>query len=335
MKNINYIEKIISGDILIDDLTYSEFLKERKIYSTYHRAKKEGYEAHHIIPLKKQRLIWKEKTGENIKTRKEFIQKISSFDDRCVRLTPFEHIIAHYLLAKEDKEESIIFSNMVHFNFKKLNNLKEREKILKLKELAVLREEANFLRKENWNDKSEEEKERIKKESLESRRKNGNWFPSEETIKKAAQSRIGHTVTEETRKKISEKQKGKITPQEIKNKISNTLKGRKVSEEVKQKISKANKGKIISEEQKLKISQTEKGKIVSKETREKQSLAKIGKPSPRKGQKLNEKDKQFISNQVKSSLKKESEIYQKLKKEPGWNKTWQEFRRDLKKGLYA
>ena len=334
MKGINYLDEIISGNIDIDNISYAEFIDGRKIYPTLSKAQKIGYEAHHIVSLKKQRLLWNKKTGDNIKTRREFIQKVSSLDDRCIRLTPFEHIIAHYLLAKEDKEEITVFSNMIHFNFKKLNNLEEKEKILKLKELSVLREKANSIKKEKWNNKSKEEKERIKEKSLESRRKNGNWFPSRETIRKASQSRIGHIVTEETKRKISEKQKGKVIPQEIRNKISNTLKGRKVPEEVKQKISNTSKGRIMSDEQKLKISQTEKGKIVSKETKEKQRLAKLGKPSSRKGYKASEETKKKNSESVKKALKEESDLYKELKKTPGWNKSWQEFRHDLKNGIH-
>ena len=62
------------------------------IYPTHKEAKRRGYEAHHVTPKSVQKAVYDEVT-----------------DDSCIRVTPFEHFIAHWLLAKEcDEGESML-----------------------------------------------------------------------------------------------------------------------------------------------------------------------------------------------------------------------------------
>lgn len=57
------------------------------VYPTHKEAKKRGYEAHHVTPKSCQ---------------KEVLGAVE--DDSCVRVTPFEHFIAHWFLSKECEE---------------------------------------------------------------------------------------------------------------------------------------------------------------------------------------------------------------------------------------
>ena len=85
---------------------YTDYIKQFKVYSTQKAAQKKGFEAHHVLP--------------------KAMQKDSTeFDDRCVRLTPFEHIYAHYLLALENEEGARIFLNMYSFRQKNLTSLEQ------------------------------------------------------------------------------------------------------------------------------------------------------------------------------------------------------------------
>lgn len=85
--------------------TYDQFLSNFKIYNSPKGTRKKGFEAHHIIP--------------------KAIQE-DNIDDRCIRLTPFEHILAHYLLAKQYGGDLIrIFSLMVQFNEHKLIDIEK------------------------------------------------------------------------------------------------------------------------------------------------------------------------------------------------------------------
>lgn len=96
--------------------TYNSFISQFKIYPTMKLAKKKGYEAHHIIPRAMQ----------------------ETPDDRCVRLTAFQHIYAHYLLALENREAAIIFALMVNLSWNKLSDL-DKIDIEQLEEFARLR----------------------------------------------------------------------------------------------------------------------------------------------------------------------------------------------------
>lgn len=104
----------------IDSINYEEFVSMFSVFNTQKSARKRGFEAHHIIP--------------------KHIQKINNqVDDRCIRLTPFEHILAHYILAREYKGEYIkIFCLMVSYNLNKIDNI-DLIKLENLKDWAELR----------------------------------------------------------------------------------------------------------------------------------------------------------------------------------------------------
>lgn len=131
-------KRILSGEILLKDITLEEFRANRKIYNDYKSAQGKGFEASHIIPVSVQLKKYNKEHGTNL-TRKEFNMNLDIFDDRCYRYTPFEHIVDHYLSAIENEEEISTFTAMVQFNFHKLP--KDQQELLNsLKEFSKLRE---------------------------------------------------------------------------------------------------------------------------------------------------------------------------------------------------
>lgn len=278
---------ILKGQINIDDITSEEFLKDRKTFLTRYKAQCPGFEAHHIIPISTQIKNYNEKYGTSFSSRKDFEKAVGGvkggfLDDRCYRLTYFEHVVIHYLLAKENKTDSVIFSNMFHVNFSKIKDQNEKEKIESLKNLSLLRSNA----KEKLKDRklSEETRRKIS----ESRKK---IIVDEEWRRHISEGNKGHIVTEETRRKISEKNKNWVIPEEQKLKISNTLKlyYANLSDEERANLSKkrgeacTTRGKPLSEEHKKKISKSKKGKLSSEETKKKLSNSLKGRSCPNKG----------------------------------------------------
>lgn len=62
----------------LEALSYESFISHFYIYSSYNSAKRKGFEAHHVVP-----------------------RCINPDSQECVRLTTYEHILAHYLGARD------------------------------------------------------------------------------------------------------------------------------------------------------------------------------------------------------------------------------------------
>lgn len=109
----------------IIEKSYNEFVGEYEVYPTQKLARAKGYEAHHIIPQKVQKR-----------------EKGKVYDDRCIRVTYFEHILAHYLYCKEHPEdinEHIALERMCNTRAKEL--LTDEKKFLdELPQMAEMRE---------------------------------------------------------------------------------------------------------------------------------------------------------------------------------------------------
>lgn len=167
--------------------TYSSFISQFKIYPTFASARKRGFEAHHIVPKAMQ----------------------LEPDDRCVRLTAFQHIYAHYLLALEDEKAKQIFFAMVNFNFNKLADF-EKVTLEQMKDWARLREEG-------WTSpmKGKHHREESKKKASESEK--GKVIPLEvrQAISKTMKGHgnfIGKHHTEDNRKLFSQQKLGSNNP---------------------------------------------------------------------------------------------------------------------------
>lgn len=136
------LNKILDGSLNLNTLTLEEFNEGREVYSTYLKAKKLGFEADHIhtSALQIKRYNAEHNTSYKTSERLKFAKETGCFDDSCYRMTALEHIINHYLKAKEDPEEAEIFYHMLNHNKFKLSEL-ENITLEQCVEFARLREE--------------------------------------------------------------------------------------------------------------------------------------------------------------------------------------------------
>lgn len=205
-------EKILKGELKLSEVTLEQFREGREVYPTASQAKKKGFEAHHVNPISAQYRKYNEEHDTNFKGRAEFMKNVHDFDDRCIRYTPFEHIIDHILMAKEDKRHISSFERYAHQSCKNMS-------IDELDFINACVEYADVVKE-------------IHKDFAE--RNKGNHYHT------------GHKHSEETRKKMSEaaKHRPKRTfSEESKKKMSEIRKGWKPSEETRKKMSEAKKGK--------------------------------------------------------------------------------------------
>ena len=123
----NIIEKLLNGEVKLENLTLEEFNKNRPIYSTYLKAKAKGFEAEHIYTVAIQIKHYNKINGTSYKAseRNIFAKETNCLNDSCYRMTCLEHIINHYLKAKENQEEVEIFYNMINHNFHKLSDIEK------------------------------------------------------------------------------------------------------------------------------------------------------------------------------------------------------------------
>lgn len=144
MKSI--VQKILDGDVKLEDLTLEEFNKDRKVYPTAKKACASGYEAEHIHTAVLQIRRYNELHGTDYKSsdRKRFTEETGCFDDSCYRMTTLEHIVNHYLKAKKDPEEAEVFSRMLSYNQFKLSDV-EKITLDNCIDFAKLREEGRKL----------------------------------------------------------------------------------------------------------------------------------------------------------------------------------------------
>lgn len=165
--------------------SYEEFISQFPVYDSVYTARAKGFEAHHIYPVA-------------VQTR----EKGRVCDNRCVRLTRFQHILAHYLYCKEhpeDREEFAAFNCMVDTRAKEM--LKD-ERLL-LKELPGIAEITAQGRIEHSKAmKGENNPMYGRHHSEEARRR------VSEANKGKPSPRKGKHWNEETRKRMSETRKG-------------------------------------------------------------------------------------------------------------------------------
>lgn len=234
--------------ININNISLEEFLSDKKIYSSQRAAQYPGFEADHLISVCTQMKKFNDEHGTFYTKRKDFEKEVGIPDDRCYRLTPFEHVVAHYLKAKEDPGEIKIFESMVRYNFQKLNE-NEKNILENLKEFARLREEGTQKIKSSLKGKPYKNKGKTMQEIT----GNPNYVDPKKgkTLREIIDDpnwvspNLGRKASLETRKKLSESHKnsernkiaqakataaaaiankGKKRPKEICEKTSNTKK---------------------------------------------------------------------------------------------------------------
>lgn len=97
------------GWLRIDNLSYMEYIILFPVYETHNKAKERGYEAHHVTPKVVQKEIYDVVT-----------------DDSCVRMSPFEHWLAHWFLARECEEGESISRYISYGAWKKCNEAERK-----------------------------------------------------------------------------------------------------------------------------------------------------------------------------------------------------------------
>lgn len=228
--------------------SYDSFVGHFKIYPTQYKARAKGYEAHHIIPQKVQKR-----------------EKGKVYDDRCIRVTYFEHILAHYLYCKEHPEdihEHIALERMCNTRAKEL--LTDEKKFLdELPQMAEMREKG-VQRGDNHYMYGKHRSEESKKKQSESLK--GKYVGEKNPMYGKTPWNKGIHCTDEQKKNISEKNKGRHPTEEQRKKQSEAQKGRKFTEDHKRKISESRKGeknpyygKHLSEEHRMNISKSHMG----------------------------------------------------------------------------
>jgi hypothetical protein len=108
-------------------------------------------------------------------------------------------------------------------------------------------------------------------------------------------------ITEETARKIGKANKGRIPSIDTRKKMSLSRMGRVCSSETRIKIRDTQKGRPLSLEHRKKLS----GRTFTEDHKEKLRLAKLGKPSPRRGAVLSLETRQKISDtkRIKREIK--------------------------------
>lgn len=131
----------------INSITYKEFISQFPIYPSRKEAKAKGFEAHHVVPV----------CAQDCESRKEIK------DDRCVRLTAYEHVLAHYLYCKENpdnKDALYAFAKITDLRNYKLSEF-EKLTLESLKEYGELRKKGCSNRKGTTHTEEAKEKNRL------------------------------------------------------------------------------------------------------------------------------------------------------------------------------
>lgn len=202
-------KKLLENKISLNEITLNSFCKDLKIYPSYKEASYKGYEAHHIVPVSKQIKEYNSihNTNYSSKDRKLFLKNVKNFDDRCYRLSPFEHILIHFLIAREDESQVSAFEAIVRYNWNKLIS-NEKETLSLLEEFSKMR----ILGRNKVIEcvkKSSNVPKFVKGQIPWNKGKTyiAGWHHSEESKNKISKSNLGKKMSNESRIKMSNSQK--------------------------------------------------------------------------------------------------------------------------------
>lgn len=312
----------------LDRITLKAFLEKFEVLND-DAARQRGFELHHLEPIAVQLSAYNLQHPENPLTRKDF-RKHPERDQRCILLSPFDHILVHYLLAKEKEEPYLrIFYAMVRQNLPKISE-KSSVTLQNLKEWTTLREtgkiKAVARTRETKNSaiwQATKGVEYRKKQSERSKEKHNNlgrvyitngtknrMIPKDSEIpegwrrgktSKNSKPEKRRLTKEEIHEIRSKAHIGIKRSEESRRKQSETLKGHPTSPETREKISKAlkgnqnGKGKVLDRAAIERIAAKNRGQKRSLESRKKMSESHKGQKPWLKGKHHSEETKKKLS----------------------------------------
>lgn len=227
--NISFISQILNKSVDINDLSLEEYRKNFYLYPSMKEARSKGYVAHHPVPIDIQKREIENKYNIKFprgdKGRREFMSSSYPYDDSCYRMTNFEHMLDHFLMARELGGEYIkIYDRMRHYTFNSLCPF-EQETLENIKDWADMvdkgRKSNSRITKAYFDNMTPEEKEELRalrKKSLstdEARKHNSE-----------AQIRYNQSLSKEEREQRNLIQKRALTTPEAKKNISRAQKKR-------------------------------------------------------------------------------------------------------------
>jgi len=207
----------------LDSLTLEEFRSHFKLYPTLKEAQAKGYVAHHPVPIDLQRRKAEEKYGMKFgvgaKGRNKFIHSGIPYDDSCYRMTYFEHILDHYLMAKELGGEYVrLFDKMKQYAYSRIGKDEKitLESIKGWAESVEEGRESNSRTVKDYFDNMTPEQ----KEELRASRRRSLGTPEARKHNSEAQIRYNQSLTEEEKEERRRKKKEIMNRPEVKEKMS-------------------------------------------------------------------------------------------------------------------
>lgn len=278
-------KKVLNKEIPLDSLSLEAFREGRILYPSMKEARKKGYFAHHPYPLDIQKRQYEKEHnisfGKGNSGRIKFQEAFPNYDDRCYRMTAFEHILDHYLMARDFGGDYIYnFYSMTKYALGQCTSL-EKITLSSLEDWAFLEEEARVIQsvsyKERYKNLTEEEKEAFSRKCKESftperlqrmSEITKNWYSSMSIAEKQdfQNKRIETLRKPEVRSKISQSYKEyyrNLSEEEKKQQI-NKRKEALNSPEVKKKCSASQKRRFLNEteeEKRLRIERHRQGAL--------------------------------------------------------------------------
>lgn len=285
-------------DLIMREYSYDDYISGFRVFSTYKEARQKGFEAHHILPVS----IQKREMGK-------------VYDDRCIRCTITEHIVAHFLLAKE---RGGLYLSMFYLFFKMAEKKMPENKFIdyvnikEIEEVGKILEQGKTLyslsQKELWDDvRKQEHSSKVKEWYRTHTNPNLGRKMSAEIIQKALQTR------KENEMKMSDNERKKKKDLQIERILESRPAGWHHSQAAKDKVSKGNKGRIsyINESHTKEIHLKPGEPIPAGFS--KGSLRK-GRPSKLKGKKMSEEFKEKIRKAAANRAPWTDQMKEKLSK---------------------
>ena len=324
-------KKVLNKELPLDSLTLEAFREGRTLYPSMKEARKKGYFAHHPYPLDIQKRQYEKEHnvsfGKGNSGRVKFQKAFPNYDDSCYRMTAFEHILDHYLMARDFGGDYIYnFYSMTKYALGQCTSL-ERITLNLLEDWASLEEEAKVLQslsyKERYKNLTEEEKKEFSMKCKES-------FTPERLEKMSEITRKWYaSMSVEEKQDFQSRRINSLRKPEVKEKISKSYKEyyRNLSEEEKKQQINKRKEALNSPEVKKKCSASQKRRFLNETEEEKKlRIERHRQGALANSQTIKQGVHRFLESTDEAYWRKRSEIMKKAMESP-------EVRKHLSEGI--